>query len=244
MAANDPWTDDELRACVRAYREIAIATRDGDPLNKKAVYRGLLPHLQDRTVKSPELRMQNIASVLWDEGRIPPVKGFLPKSHVGSEVQARLSRILADEGLFDLDLYDLSVVAPTADVDELDRRVEDLREFPPPSTPPPGQERPTAVNVGATTRFKRDPQVVLYVLERAAGRCELCTDPAPFVTARGRPYLEIHHVRQLARGGSDRPANTVALCPNSHRLCHHGAEDAVSVAVKTLFARVAELRAE
>jgi 5-methylcytosine-specific restriction protein A len=37
-------------------------------------------------------------------------------------------------------------------------------------------------------------------------------------------YLEVHHVRSLASGSSDKPSNAVALCPNCHRPCHHAAD--------------------
>ena len=36
----------------------------------------------------------------------------------------------------------------------------------------------------------------------------------------GEPYLECHHVIQLAKGGPDEYYNTVALCPNCHRKVH------------------------
>jgi 5-methylcytosine-specific restriction protein A len=40
----------------------------------------------------------------------------------------------------------------------------------------------------------------------------------------GMPYLEVHHVKQLKDGGSDRIDNAVALCPNCHRKAHYGKE--------------------
>ena len=36
----------------------------------------------------------------------------------------------------------------------------------------------------------------------------------------GKPYLEVHHVVWLSRGGEDSTANTVALCPNCHTRLH------------------------
>ena len=41
---------------------------------------------------------------------------------------------------------------------------------------------------------------------------------------RNRPFLEVHHVKRLAKGGADVPSNTVALCPNCHRAAHYGAQ--------------------
>ena len=64
-----------------------------------------------------------------------------------------------------------------------------------------------------------------YTLCRAKGICELCKTKAPFQKEDGLPYLEIHHIKQLADGGPDTPDNTVALCPNCHRLLHHGSSE-------------------
>jgi 5-methylcytosine-specific restriction protein A len=64
--------------------------------------------------------------------------------------------------------------------------------------------------------------VRLYVLARAAGVCESCNQPAPFMTAKGQPYLEPHHTRRLSDGGPDDPRFVGAVCPSCHREIHHG----------------------
>jgi 5-methylcytosine-specific restriction protein A len=71
------------------------------------------------------------------------------------------------------------------------------------------------------TTYQRSAAVREYVLRRANGRCEGCQAPAPFLTDRGRPYLEPHHTRRLSDGGPDHPAHVIALCPNCHRRAHH-----------------------
>lgn len=43
---------------------------------------------------------------------------------------------------------------------------------------------------------------------------------APFIDAKGEPYLEVHHIIWLSHGGADTIENTVALCPNCHRKMH------------------------
>ena len=71
--------------------------------------------------------------------------------------------------------------------------------------------------------FRRNPDVVATVLERANGACEACHNEAPFLTARdGRPYLEVHHRVMLADGGEDTVDNAMAVCPNCHRRFHFG----------------------
>jgi 5-methylcytosine-specific restriction protein A len=67
----------------------------------------------------------------------------------------------------------------------------------------------------------RSRAVRLYVLLRAAGKCEGCGATAPFVTQKGNPYLEPHHIRRLTDGGPDHPRWVAGLCPNCHRRAHY-----------------------
>lgn len=91
--------------------------------------------------------------------------------------------------------------------------------------PPVGTKRPRRreLTVGV---FERNHDVHAWTLQQANGRCECCRRDAPFDTADGEPFLEIHHVERLADGGEDVVDNTVALCPNCHREAHSGAESA------------------
>lgn len=74
-----------------------------------------------------------------------------------------------------------------------------------------------------TTVFRRNPAVVVEVLQRAGGTCERCGSKAPFARRiDGSPYLEVHHKVTLASGGEDTTENAVALCPNCHRQEHFG----------------------
>jgi len=71
--------------------------------------------------------------------------------------------------------------------------------------------------------FKRNPDVIAEVLDRANGICEACRSPAPFIRASdGTPYLEVHHKKFLAQGGDDTVDNAIAVCPNCHRKAHYG----------------------
>jgi 5-methylcytosine-specific restriction protein A len=73
----------------------------------------------------------------------------------------------------------------------------------------------------STTRvYKQSPYVIDFTLRRASGACELCNQKAPFNKPNGEPYLEVHHIHQLADGGEDTTENAVALCPNCHRMMH------------------------
>ena len=69
---------------------------------------------------------------------------------------------------------------------------------------------------------ERSQAVKLYALKRANGVCEACGNKAPFMTAKGEPYLEVHHTRRLSDGGPDHPEWVAAICPNCHRRAHYG----------------------
>lgn len=83
-------------------------------------------------------------------------------------------------------------------------------------------KKPTEVQV-VSRAFRRNPDVIVEVLLRAAGKCELCNSPAPFLrVSDDSPYLEVHHKVTLASGGDDAIENAIALCPNCHRRQHFG----------------------
>lgn len=107
--------------------------------------------------------------------------------------------------------FEREVAAALADTAEMRRRRLAL-----------APRRPATIAVTAEV-FVRSPDVVAEVLLRANGRCEICHNEAPFLRRNGTPYLEVHHVVQLANGGDDTPENAVAACPNCHRQAHYGA---------------------
>ena len=85
------------------------------------------------------------------------------------------------------------------------------------------RETPQLAGIAARrSLYRRSAAVRRYVLARAAGICESCTDPAPFITMQGEPYLEPHHTRRLSDGGPDDPRFVGAVCPSCHREIHHG----------------------
>lgn len=71
---------------------------------------------------------------------------------------------------------------------------------------------------------KRSNVIRRYVLLRANGVCEGCAAPAPFLTTRGEPYLEPHHIRRLSDGGPDDPRSVAGVCANCHRRAHYSVD--------------------
>ncbi|WP_452181342.1 HNH endonuclease [Heyndrickxia sporothermodurans] len=85
------------------------------------------------------------------------------------------------------------------------------------------QSTPQVAGIAARrSLYRRSAAVRRYVLARAAGICESCNGPAPFITMQGDPYLEPHHTRRLSDGGPDDPRFVGAVCPSCHREIHHG----------------------
>jgi hypothetical protein len=58
-------------------------------------------------------------------------------------------------------------------------------------------------------------------LSRANDRCDLCGKKT-FLLPNGHYFLECHHLIYLSNNGVDSIINTVALCPNCHRMMHLG----------------------
>ena len=67
-------------------------------------------------------------------------------------------------------------------------------------------------------RFKRSRDARDLVIARSQYKCEYvkCTGMPPDVDAMGNPILQVDHIVSLAEGGSDRPSNMIAICPNCH----------------------------
>ena len=73
---------------------------------------------------------------------------------------------------------------------------------------------------GEVIKRSRDLYIAEYTTYRANGKCDLCKNEAPFNDKNGYPFLEEHHIINLANDGPDALYNTVALCPNCHRKIH------------------------
>jgi 5-methylcytosine-specific restriction protein A len=215
MASGDNWTDAELEVAAQNYLWMLQQQLQGKPFTKADVNR----QVQEATGRgkgSVEYRMQNISAVMHQIGQ-PCVNGYLPADNVGEGVKARIRTALEKKGFMPASDY-----APTSDEGELQVRVANLRKrrF---VSPPTGQTAPEAISKSIST-FVRDPAVKAWVIQNAAGKCEACNEPAPFIGADGEPYLEVHHMRSLANHGSDKTTNAVALCTNCHRHTHHGGD--------------------
>jgi hypothetical protein len=111
---------------------------------------------------------------------------------------------------------------PTADDSQLADRASRLILAGALGEPPAGNETPQSRTV-TTTAYYRDPAVVAWVLQQAAGRCEAC-GALGYETDNGTLFLEVHHLVPIADGGPDIVANAVAICETCHGKLHRWIE--------------------
>ena len=221
----DNWSEEELKAAVEAYVDMRLKESKNEPFVKKGYYIDLAERW-GRTAKSYEFRMQNISYVYSLLGR-SWVAGVKPAKHVGPRNVAIIERLIGEvEGWSG---------QPVAEFESTVQALKSRSSLDKPS----GSLLP-AKSESSISTFVRDPAVKAWVLKEADGVCECCSNPAPFVTVSGEPYLEVHHLRRLADRGSDKTTNAVALCPNCHRELHYGVNrDTLKASMYTKIKRLA-----
>ncbi|MGN7178154.1 HNH endonuclease [Cytobacillus sp. SAFR-174] len=100
------------------------------------------------------------------------------------------------------------------------------------------QQSKAKVNRGGiqTSIYNRNVFIKEFARKVANGICQLCENKAPFLDKHGQPFLEVHHIHYLSKGGNDSIDNVIALCPNCHRKIHQLEleEDAKKVKEKAL----------
>ena len=204
----EKWTDEELRDSVRAYLDMLYKHSNGISFTKKHYYEELA-NKYNRTVKSFEYRMQNISYVFYLLGR-SYLPGLKPKQNVG---QKNINKI--EQFINELEnKQSMPTAAFESSVIEILKHNENI-------VSPHGVNKPDQ-QLTEISIYNRDINVKAWILKNAHGVCEICKQNAPFKTLDGIPFLEIHHIKRLADGGSDTITNAIAICPNCHREIHYG----------------------
>lgn len=80
-------------------------------------------------------------------------------------------------------------------------------------------EKKNLVRKVSTYNYERSLVIREYVKELAKGICQLCDNKAPF-KVKGKPFLHVHHIEYLSKGGEDTIENAIAVCPNCHAKIH------------------------
>ncbi|MDI3396645.1 HNH endonuclease [Pseudomonas sp. V88_4] len=210
------WSDEELEASVDAYLKMLVLEQQNQPFNKADENRLLRKGpLSKRSASSVEYRMQNISAVM-DLLGLPRITGYVSAKNLGSGVITRIKEILTKKDMEAIrngsrrgaQLTRLRLIEPSA---------PELNDA------PPGVLNPKQTSA-TVVRLSRKLNVKKWVLKRSQGICEGCGQKAPFQDADGKPFLEVHHLKHLVNGGTDRTSNAVALCPNCHRRCHYSSD--------------------
>lgn len=201
------WSREELAASVNAYIEMRELEQRGEKFVKKQYYEDLCKQF-GRTPGAFERRMSNISYVYSLLG-LRWVRGLKPLKNVGTNVLPVIEELILKHENLSLNL---SL--------EFENQVSNLRSLKI-LKEPKGVAAPEKKSTKSIS-FNRDPKVVAWVLKSSGGVCECCNSPAPFKKHDGDFYLEVHHLRRLADGGSDKVTNAIAVCPNCHRELHYG----------------------
>lgn len=91
--------------------------------------------------------------------------------------------------------------------------------------------------------FQRNPNIAASALRQADFKCEIDAGHKTFISnAKGKHYVEAHHLIPFGNQGGfkfslDVTANIIALCPNCHRLLHHGRKADKAKDISALFAQ-------
>lgn len=227
------WTDAEYEEAVKAYLWMLEQEQSGKTYNKADVNNQLRQGiLHARSKGSIEYRMQNISAV-FQELCLPWIVGYKPAVNVGTEGKEKIKHYAAMHGGYSPTDY-----SPTANPNELEQKVQKVRKKITTAGIPSGQNKPQQTT-STSSSFVRDPLVKAWVLENAKGVCEDCGSPAPFLTIYDEPFLEVHHVKLLADGGSDTISNAIAVCPNCHRRCHLAKNK--EVYISSIYSRIPRL---
>ena len=139
---------------------------------------------------------------------------------IGEKQGPQWATMLRDNRQRPVHLFANDDLRPTPDENTLAVRTSRIRDRGPIACPKGIAQPKKASSAGVS--YYRSPEVQAWVLDQAAGYCELCRKTGPFVRPDGKVYLEIHHLVMLSEGGADTPENTAAVCPNCHRNIHHG----------------------
>ena len=106
-----------------------------------------------------------------------------------------------------------------------------------------GQQATTISSNTGKVIAKRDPAVAAKALKRVKYVCEADINHKPFLRKNNTNYTESHHLipiskyKDFADKNLDTLENIVSLCPNCHRLLHHGRLIDKTLILKSLLER-------
>lgn len=105
----------------------------------------------------------------------------------------------------------------------------------------PEERHSPLVKKNGEKTWLRDVAISAAAVEDAGYKCEVDPEHTSFYSkATGKPFMEAHHLIPMKLQGQmkyslDKRANIVCLCPNCHRLLHHGIDEERAPILKKLF---------
>ena len=103
------------------------------------------------------------------------------------------------------------------------------------------ENKPALLPSAAGTKYKRDVNKSRKAIKRSGYTCEVDAAHESFISnVTKKQYLEAHHLIPMAEqekfeNSLDIAPNIVSLCPNCHRLIHHGIYTEKTKLIKALF---------
>jgi hypothetical protein len=83
-------------------------------------------------------------------------------------------------------------------------------------------ESPPKRKLIISNQIERNPLIIAKLKSLHRSQCQLCKGAFFFKRGRRSRYSEVHHIRELCKGGTDTTDNCLVLCANCHRQMHYG----------------------
>lgn len=70
-------------------------------------------------------------------------------------------------------------------------------------------------------KIRKRNQAAARAVRKLYVSCQISGNAFVFNTSKGKPYLEVHHLIPLGRGGADSPHNMIVVSAHVHKMLHH-----------------------
>lgn len=224
------WSAEDYTAAVEAYFWMQDQEKQSQPFDRAEVYKDLeVGALSGLSSQDLRRTMLHISAALVEVSR-PALTWLEPPTAPDAELLAVLVPLVRVRLTEARKLY-----APTAEQEELLERSHTIAQRL--SRKPAGLRHPEKTTHTVTV-WQRDPAVRAWVLRRASGACEYCSDKVQYADIH-HSFLKLFNLRSFVTGGSDTVENTVALCPNCFQVAEFGNNRTIFVEV--LYNKLSEL---
>lgn len=77
-------------------------------------------------------------------------------------------------------------------------------------------------NIGySVQKVRKRDRAAASAVRKLYTKCQISGDTFLFSTKAGKPYLEVHHLIPLGKGGADSPHNMIVVSPQIHKMLHY-----------------------